>query len=98
MAREDPAAFTLLWRHAAREPQFAAYASELRAISVDVVRQLTGLDSGDALLDAWRAEALFGWLVEATAHLARTGRRPARRGVRASRPRPGCAPCATRSR
>jgi AcrR family transcriptional regulator len=66
VAREDPAAFTLLWRHAAREPQFAAYASELRAISVDVVRRLTDLDSGDALFDAWRAEALFGWLVEAT--------------------------------
>ena len=30
VAREDPAAFTLLWRHAAREPQFAAYAAELR--------------------------------------------------------------------
>jgi AcrR family transcriptional regulator len=66
VAREDPGAFTLLWRHAAREPQFAAYASELRAISVNVVRQLTGLDSGDELLDTWRAEALFGWLVEAT--------------------------------
>ena len=66
MAREDPAAFTLLWRHAAREPQFAAYAADLRGVSVDVVRQLTGLDSGDALFDAWRAEALFGWLVEAT--------------------------------
>jgi AcrR family transcriptional regulator len=66
VAREDTAAFTLLWRHAAREPQFAAYASELRATSVDVVRRLTGLDSGDALFDAWRAEALFGWLVEAT--------------------------------
>ena len=25
VAREDPAAFTLLWRHAAREPQFAGY-------------------------------------------------------------------------
>ncbi len=66
VARADPAAFTLLWRHAAREPRFAAYASELRAVSVDVVRQLTGLDSGDALFDAWRADALFGWLVEAT--------------------------------
>ena len=66
MAREDPGAFTLLWRYAAGEPQFAAYASELRAISVNVVRQLTGLDSGDELFDTWRAEALFGWLVEAT--------------------------------
>lgn len=26
VAREDPAGFALLWRHAAREPQFAAYA------------------------------------------------------------------------
>jgi AcrR family transcriptional regulator len=66
VAREDPAAFTLLWRHAAREPQFAAYAAELRGVSVDVVRQLTGLDSGEALFASWRAESLFTWLVEAT--------------------------------
>jgi AcrR family transcriptional regulator len=66
VARQDPAAFTLLWRHAAREPQFAAYAAELRAVSVSVVRQLTAPDTGDEVLDAWRAETLFGWLVEAT--------------------------------
>ena len=34
VAREDPAAFTLLWRHAPREAQFAAYALELRSMSV----------------------------------------------------------------
>jgi AcrR family transcriptional regulator len=66
VARDDPSAFTLLWRHAAREPQFAAYASELRAVSVAVARELTSLDTGDELLDAWGAESLFGWLVEAT--------------------------------
>ena len=66
VAREDPAAFTLLWRHAAREPQFAAYAAELRSVSVAVVRDLTSLDTGDELLDAWRSEVLFDWLVEAT--------------------------------
>jgi len=66
VARQDPDAFTLLWRHAAREPKFAAYAAELRSISVSVVRQLTALDAGDDLLDTWRSEALFGWLVEAT--------------------------------
>ncbi len=66
MAREDPAAFTLLWRHAAREPQFAAYAADLRAVAVAVVRQLSELDTGDELLDAWHSEALFGWLVETT--------------------------------
>ena len=66
VARDDPAAFTLLWRHAAHEPQFAAYAAELRSVSATVVRQLSALDTGDELLDAWRSEALFGWLVEAT--------------------------------
>jgi AcrR family transcriptional regulator len=66
VARSDPAAFTLLWRHAAREPQFAAYAAELRSVSVAVVRQLASLDTGDEVLDAWCADALFGWLVEAT--------------------------------
>jgi AcrR family transcriptional regulator len=66
VARRDPDGFTLLWRHAAREPQFAAYAAELRSVSVSVVRRLTALNAGDELLDAWRAEALFGWLVEAT--------------------------------
>jgi AcrR family transcriptional regulator len=66
VARADPSAFTLLWRHAAREPQFATYAAELRAIAVDVVRQLTALDTGDVLFDAWHADVLFGWLVEAT--------------------------------
>jgi len=66
VARDDPAAFTLLWRHAAREPQFAAYAAELRAVSVAVVRQLAVLDTGDEPFDSWRADVLFGWLVEAT--------------------------------
>jgi AcrR family transcriptional regulator len=37
VVREEPAAFTLLWRHGAREPQFAECASELRSISVEVV-------------------------------------------------------------
>jgi AcrR family transcriptional regulator len=66
VARNDPSAFTLLWRHAAREPHFAAYAAELRSVSAAVVRQLSALDTGDELFDAWRSEVLFGWLVEAT--------------------------------
>lgn len=66
VGREDPAGFTLLWRHAAREPQFAEYAAELRSVSVDVVRKIAALDRGDALLDRWMAESLFGWLVEST--------------------------------
>jgi len=66
VARQDPDAFTLLWRHAARELQFAGYAADLRAVAVRVVRELSALDSGDPQLDAWRAESLFAWLVEAT--------------------------------
>jgi AcrR family transcriptional regulator len=66
VARDDPAAFFLLWRHAAREPGFEAYAHDLRAIAVTVVRRLMAIDSGDECLDAWRAETLFAWLVEAT--------------------------------
>src|SRR6186997_1800271 len=49
VAREDPAAFTLLWRHAPREEQFAAYALELRELSVRAVRDLMAIASGDAL-------------------------------------------------
>jgi AcrR family transcriptional regulator len=65
VAREDPAAFTLLWRHAPREAQFAAYAHELRSMSVGAVRDLMAIDSGDATFDTWTAEVVIGWLVEA---------------------------------
>ncbi len=66
VAREEPAAFTLLWRHAAREPRFADYASELRSIAVGVVARFVQLDTGNPVLDRWTSEALFGWLVEST--------------------------------
>src|SRR5690606_39156201 len=59
VAREDPAAFTLLWRHAAREPTFAGDAAELRSVSVDFVRQLSHLDRGDPVIDRWMGEVLF---------------------------------------
>ncbi len=65
VAREDPAAFTLLWRHAPREAQFATYALELRAMSVRAVRDLMAINSDDPLFDAWSAEVVIGWLVEA---------------------------------
>jgi AcrR family transcriptional regulator len=65
VAREDPAAFTLLWRHAPREERFAAYAQELRAMSVHAVRDLMAIESDDAPFVAWSAEVVIGWLVEA---------------------------------
>lgn len=56
-AREDPAGFQLLWRHAAREPQFAEYARQLREHAVDASR---------ALLAGWVAPDLFEWAAETT--------------------------------
>ena len=64
VAREDPDAFVLLWRHAAREPQFAEYAHEQRELAVAAVRELMSLRSGDETMDHWSAEAAFGWLIE----------------------------------
>ena len=64
VAREDPDAFVLLWRHAAREPQFADYARSYRGIAVVAVRELMALRSGDDVMDAWAAESTFAWLVE----------------------------------
>jgi AcrR family transcriptional regulator len=64
VAREDPAAFRLLWRQAAREPQFADYVTELRQLAGDVVRSLAGLHHDDKVLDRWMGEAIIGWLVE----------------------------------
>lgn len=64
VAREDPDGFVLLWRHAAREPQFAEYAHDQREVAVTAVRELMSLDSGDETIDHWCAEAAFGWLIE----------------------------------
>jgi AcrR family transcriptional regulator len=66
VAREDPDSFVLLWRHAAREPQFAEYAHDQRELAVGAVRELLALNSGDETIDHWSAECVFGWLVEAT--------------------------------
>ena len=64
VAREDPAAFVLLWRHAPREPQFATYSQELRELAVGAVRDLMQIASDDPTFDAWTAEVVIGWLVE----------------------------------
>lgn len=64
-AREDPAGFRLLWRHAAREPRFAAYAAELRERAVDASRMLLGGLVAPPLRE-WAAHAVVGFLVEAT--------------------------------
>ena len=63
-AREDPDGFVLLWRHAAREPQFADYAAGQRAQAVAVARSLREPE-GDEAFERWAAEAIVSWLVEA---------------------------------
>jgi AcrR family transcriptional regulator len=65
VAREEPAGFQLLWRHAAREPDFADYARELRDRAVDASRALLA-GRVDPSLHEWAAQTLFGYLVEAT--------------------------------
>ncbi|MGZ8734781.1 MAG: TetR/AcrR family transcriptional regulator, partial [Acidimicrobiia bacterium] len=63
-AREDPAGFQLLWRHAAREPQFADYSRELREHAVDASRALLAPWVAPDLAE-WAAQTIVGYLVEA---------------------------------
>jgi AcrR family transcriptional regulator len=64
VAREWPDGFRLLWRHAAREPQFAEYALSLRDIAVNAARGVvTPLVAAE--LAEWAAQTLFDHLVDA---------------------------------
>lgn len=66
VAREWPDGYVLLWRHAAREPQFAGYAEELREHAVEASRAVlesTGA-TGDAVLLRWASETIVGFIVE----------------------------------
>ena len=66
VAREDPAGFTLLWRHAAREPQFAEHADELRRRAVTASeRLLSAFSIGGERRRHWAAATLVSYLVEA---------------------------------
>lgn len=66
VAREWPDGYVLLWRHAAREPQFAAYAHELREHAVDAARSLlrSSGPTGDKVLERWASETIVGFIVE----------------------------------
>jgi AcrR family transcriptional regulator len=64
VAREHPDGFVLLWRHAYREPQFAAYAREFRDKAVDVARTpLASAFADQPALARWAAESLIDQLV-----------------------------------
>jgi AcrR family transcriptional regulator len=64
VARDDPAAFRLLWQHSAREPQFAEYSRELRERAVDASRALLA-GQVPAEVHEWAAHTILGYLVEA---------------------------------
>lgn len=65
VAREDAAGFRLLWRHSAREPEFASYAADFRALAVRAARALLASRLPDPALHDWAAETVVAYLVEA---------------------------------
>ena len=73
VAREDPDGFALVWRHAARETPFAAYAADVRRSAVELARTLVDEPLHDSPLRAWAADALVGHLVDAVLHWADGG-------------------------
>jgi hypothetical protein len=66
VAREDPDGFSLLFRHAVREPQFAEYAHSHRErallASRHVLKPVLGHDPD---LLAWGTETVVSYMVEA---------------------------------
>lgn len=64
VAREDPEGFRLLWRHSAREPQFAEYVERFRALAVSFARALLAPRVRDASLHEWAAQTIVDVLVD----------------------------------
>src|SRR6476620_6563144 len=64
VARELPDGFRLLWKHAAREPQFAEYALQLRDTAVGAAREVVAPYVAPAMKE-WAAQTLFDHLVDA---------------------------------
>ena len=75
VAREDPASFTLLWRHAIREPQFAEHAGSIRQRGVNAAETLlanAGVEVGP--MRRWAAETIMSYLVSSVLHWLEEGR------------------------
>jgi len=75
VAREWPDGYVLLWRHAAREPQFAEYAQELRERAVEATRALLATvgGTGDRALEQWASRTVVGFIVEAVLNWLEVG-------------------------
>ncbi len=63
-ARAEPEAFTLLFRHVAREPQFARWAVEFSERAADVAEQSLQPGIADPILRRWLARLLFSTTIE----------------------------------
>lgn len=72
-ARRDPAGFTLLFRHAVREPEFADYAQALVAQTVLVAEQALADSVQDARLRAWLARGVTDLVVNSVLEWISTG-------------------------
>jgi AcrR family transcriptional regulator len=74
VAREDPDGFSLLFRHAAREPQFAEYAHTHRERALLASRTLLQPILGhDRKLLAWGSETVTSYMVESVLHWLELG-------------------------
>jgi len=62
-ARIDPDGYRLLFVHAEREPEFAAYAGEIMTVIVDVADMAFG-DQVAPHLRRWATDLTFRWLVQ----------------------------------
>lgn len=68
VARADRNGFTVLWQHAAREPQFAAHADGFRAPAVFFVRTLLTNAGVPAARLNWASETLLSFAIAAVTH------------------------------
>jgi AcrR family transcriptional regulator len=74
VGRENPAALVLLWRHASREPQFAAYAEAFRTTTVAFARELlSAVGMSGRLRERWAAETLVSFVFDALLHWLEEG-------------------------
>lgn len=64
VAREDPDGFRLLVVHAAREPQFASVAAELREQAVQAADELIGNTIRDPALRSWITHTIVAYLYD----------------------------------
>lgn len=64
VARADPDALRLLLVHAAREPQFADYAADVRQRSLGLADSLVGDTIADPTMRAWATRAMVGYIFD----------------------------------